>query len=373
MTRAANKSNATGFAVLPDWVSAAFVAYSIELDNEFEHRMAHRTSADRKLGRRGPWLASVAMWATCLRFIPETGLTIGDLWKAAGVRTNLHGMRRWGYIGIDPMGGSEARAHTSPKSLITLTEPGRRAKAIWSELPATMEERWQARFGGEAVRELLTGLTELDRALAADLPDCLPILGPDLSCKASIRPLSDGATPDSPASRPLGDRSLYFLLARVLLAYAVEFESRSSMAMAITVNIVPHLSGGPRSREIASRAGVSTEGCEMALTTLRGRGMIKPRSRGGPVELTEKGHASIREWQRDLAELEEIWRSRHRDALERVASALVGMGMSTDVKDERVAEGLKPYPDGWRAKRPPIQLLPAFPMVLHRGGYPDGA
>jgi hypothetical protein len=35
-------------------------------------------------------------------------------------------------------------------------------------------------------------------------------------------------------------------------------------------------------------------------------------------------------------------------------------------------EGLRPYPDGWRAKSP-IETLPQFPMVLHRGGFPDGA
>jgi hypothetical protein len=35
--------------------------------------------------------------------------------------------------------------------------------------------------------------------------------------------------------------------------------------------------------------------------------------------------------------------------------------------------GLEPYPDNWRASvRPPV-ILPHFPMVLHRGGYPDGS
>jgi hypothetical protein len=35
--------------------------------------------------------------------------------------------------------------------------------------------------------------------------------------------------------------------------------------------------------------------------------------------------------------------------------------------------GLEPYPDNWRAlvRRPDV--LPHFPMVLHRGGYPDGS
>ena len=46
--------------------------------------------------------------------------------------------------------------------------------------------------------------------------------------------------------------------------------------------------------------------------------------------------------------------------------------------------GLTPYPDGWRASKPyaqqtqavladPRGRLPHYPMVLHRGGWPDGS
>ena len=35
--------------------------------------------------------------------------------------------------------------------------------------------------------------------------------------------------------------------------------------------------------------------------------------------------------------------------------------------------GLEPYPDGWRAAVRPPATLPHYPMVLHRGGYPDGS
>ena len=50
----------------------------------------------------------------------------------------------------------------------------------------------------------------------------------------------------------------------------------------------------------------------------------------------------------------------------------------------RLALGLQPYPDGWRARGPylrqttavlndPGAALPHYPMVLHRGGWPDGS
>ena len=46
--------------------------------------------------------------------------------------------------------------------------------------------------------------------------------------------------------------------------------------------------------------------------------------------------------------------------------------------------GLEPYADGWRASAPyvtqtqavmndPVAALPHYPMVLHRGGWPDGS
>jgi hypothetical protein len=36
-------------------------------------------------------------------------------------------------------------------------------------------------------------------------------------------------------------------------------------------------------------------------------------------------------------------------------------------------EGIEPYRDGWRAAGRRRQHLPHFPVVLHRGGFPDGA
>ena len=54
------------------------------------------------------------------------------------------------------------------------------------------------------------------------------------------------------------------------------------------------------------------------------------------------------------------------------------------LEDPRLADGLRPHPDGWRATKrylahteamlaDPRGALPAYPMVLHRGGWPDGS
>ena len=36
-------------------------------------------------------------------------------------------------------------------------------------------------------------------------------------------------------------------------------------------------------------------------------------------------------------------------------------------------QALEPYPENWRASARPPRTLPYYPMVLHRGGYPDGS
>ncbi|HVY94474.1 MAG TPA: hypothetical protein VHA14_17050 [Bryobacteraceae bacterium] len=40
-------------------LSQAFVAFTIEFDNEFEHLVPHRTT---RFGGSEPWLVSMVMW-----------------------------------------------------------------------------------------------------------------------------------------------------------------------------------------------------------------------------------------------------------------------------------------------------------------------
>lgn len=39
----------------------------------------------------------------------------------------------------------------------------------------------------------------------------------------------------------------------------------------------------------------------------------------------------------------------------------------------RLVAGLEPPPGGWRASQREPATLPHYPMVLHRGGFPDGS
>ena len=160
-------------------LSEVLVAFIIEFDNEFERQMPHRTSEHGRTQARGtvPWLVSMAMWSTCLRFVGEDGITVGELARRARTGTNLAGMQRWGYITVAP-----DPADTRPRPprsgwVIHATASGRRAQKIWQPLASVIEERWAGRFGADDIAALKESLQVVAGQLDPALPDCLPILG----------------------------------------------------------------------------------------------------------------------------------------------------------------------------------------------------
>ena len=97
-----------------------------------------------------------------------------------------------------------------------------------------------------------------------------------------------------------------------------------------------------------------------------------PSGRGKAVRLTDDGVAARQAGAALLAEVDERWRERGGADLARLRSEL-----EVIVRDGRpgapVFEGLTPYPECWRAKEKAITALPHQPLVMHRGGYPDGS
>ncbi|HEX9065377.1 MAG TPA: hypothetical protein VF843_09720, partial [Streptosporangiaceae bacterium] len=78
---------AAGFAAA---LSRLLVAFTIEVDNEFEQHMPHRTALFGPGGPAAvlpssgrpfpvPWLASYAMWQNGLRYVPADGVPAGSL------------------------------------------------------------------------------------------------------------------------------------------------------------------------------------------------------------------------------------------------------------------------------------------------------
>src|ERR1700691_5332206 len=127
---------------LPALLSPALVAFTIKFDNEFEHRMPHRTS-NHGGSREDPWLVSLAMWSNCMQFIGEEGVPVGKLEDLARTTTNLNGMGRWGEVVVEPDPANNRPKPPRAQWIIRATPKGLQALEVWRPLFAVIETRWQ--------------------------------------------------------------------------------------------------------------------------------------------------------------------------------------------------------------------------------------
>jgi hypothetical protein len=356
-------------------LSQTLVAFTIEIDNEAEHRQPHWTTASGREARipGGPWLTSMAMYLNCMRWLPEEGLTVRELERRARTNANLDGMRRWGYVTV-ALDGTDLRVK-SPKRdwIVRPTAAGRRAQQIWRPLFGVIEERWRERFGGlevDALREALAAVVkDLELDLNLGLPDCMPILGYGLLCKGPDEKLGPRMATEEPLTLPA-------LLARVLLACALEFEQASRLSLAICANVLRVLDEtGVKLRDVPERSGVSKESIAMAMGILKKWKLAAVAKEGKwqVVRLTALGAEVRRGSIEGLRRLEARLVERFGERIERMRAALEPIVGNGTAEGSMLFQGLEPYPDGWRAMVRRPKVLPHFPMVLHRGGYPDGS
>jgi DNA-binding MarR family transcriptional regulator len=369
-------------------MSQALVAFTIELDNEFEQRMPHHTTrqpagADRA---SGPWLPSFAVWANFLRFVGDDGITVRELSSRPGVpRWAFDGMRRWGYVTIGPAPHDERLKPPKGELQVSLRPAGRSAAAIWRELPAVIETRWRDRFGADAVIELREPSEAILAQINEDLPRYLVgggyemFAGSDQTAgrargRAVARPSSQG--PPTPPEV----LDLSALLSQALLLFARDYESGQRVALALNANVLRILTeDGLPLRELPRRAGVAKEIMTIMVGRLEKRGyvVVEPdpaAARGKRVRLTPRGCKAQLSYPRRVAMVEAEWRGRYgegpvtslRRALERLADP-AGEDRSP------LWRGLKPPPTSWRASLREPDCLPHYPLVTHRGGYPDGS
>ncbi len=368
-------------AILPALLSEAFVAFVIEADNEAERVMAHRTTSSGASGdRRAVWLTSLAMWFNCLRGLADAGdMTVAQLRRHARMGTNLDGMRRWGYVTIDgvarvrrPTKRPQARAG----SLLALTRRGHMAEAIWRPLPAAIEQRWSERFGAEAVDRLRGALVAVARQFESPLPDFMPI-GSVSGCVGRDVPPRDERERDTDGSLPLVS-----LLARVLMQFTLDYERGSPLPLAAWSNLVRalHADAAVAVAELPRITGVSREALAMMCGRLERAGcvIVEPLSagpRGKQVRLTrDRGTRAAAAARRQVDTTSRDWDARYGTAVvAAVTDALAPIvGDGTRLASPLFA-GIEAPPESWRAHVRPPQLLPWYPMVLHRGGYPDGS
>ena len=358
-------------------LSQPLVAFAMELDNEYEHRAVHRTTARRPgaPARRGPWLTSFAMYANCLQHLGATAITVRTLEALARSATNLDGMRRWGYIKLSPPPERPNSRRPADSWLVELTPAGHLARETWRPLPQLVEQRWQDRFGADALQLLRDALLEVNRGLDVAYPDFLPILGYGFFTRrrgaAVERPMPQASAAPLPADAPLTA-----LLSRVLCGFAYDFEGGSSVSLAISANILRLLDApGVRYRDLPQQSGVSKESIAMAMGILRKASLAEIETTTNKIiRLTASGLKAQRDALDLIAEVENRWAGHFgQQTMQRLRLALTRFCGNTQDGASLLLQGLKPYPDNWRASVAPLQTLPHFPMVLHRGGYPDGS
>jgi hypothetical protein len=176
-----------------------------------------------------------------------------------------------------------------------------------------------------------------------------------------------------------GEPALPWLLARVLLALALEFEQGSPLSLAVSANLMRLLDQrGVRLRDLPGLSGVSKESLAMAtgFTGTRGLTVIEAAAGEGRwkvIRLTAEGERARQDHTQRTAAIEADWQQRFgTPAIAALRGALEPVVGSAG-PDSPLRAGLAPAPGNWRADVRQPEVLPHFPMVLHRGGYPDGS
>ncbi len=295
-------------------LSHALVAYTIELDNEFERRFAE-TGIGRRFG------ISLVMWSNFLRFVGDDGISVGELPTVAGLPKNkmlskVGGMERWGYVFVgvatdDRPPATKREGWGSGRALrgdwiVRPTEAGRQALEVWPQVRDHIERRWEERFGTDVIDELRGSLAALRGQIDVELPEYLPIVGSANGMRTEIEPRE----PRDPTLAEGGPSThLSPLLPQVLVAYTLDLERESEQGLPLSANFLRVLDEtGMDVRDVPLAAGVSPEATAMALKYLTKTGDVVVEAK--VARLTPKGLEAQKAAPVLHAEVEKRWEAR---------------------------------------------------------------
>jgi DNA-binding MarR family transcriptional regulator len=366
---------------LPTLLSQMLVAYTIEFDNEFERQMPHRTT-DAGGPAHAPWLVSLVMYANFMRFIPDEGITVRELYMRSGLekkalQTWLKRMAGWwGYLTLHPPADGKP---APPADWIVRPSPGGlRALQVWRPLFATIEERWRQRFGEKVIDGLRSSFGAVGDQLQTGLPEYLSILGVVWAGWFAEAPKPGRGI--YAAEKQSAVVPVSALLSWTLMAFTLDFERESDLSLAIGSNLVRVLDDtGIPVRDLPRLSGVSKEAIKMMLGFLTKHRFVAIEAdlvagRIKVVRLTAKGIEAQQAFGLRLALTEKDWRKRFGDeAIGRLRTALEAVVIDAGGGPSPLMERLMLHPEGWRASRSVPETLPHYPLVLHRGGFPDGS
>jgi DNA-binding MarR family transcriptional regulator len=351
-------------------LSQAWVAFAIEFDNEFEHLTPHRTTNHGVTGdpKSSPWLVSMVMWLQLMQFVPDEGIGTKELYRRTDLEPKAFRMwlirmsKWWSYLRVS-------------ENFVRPTPGGRKALEAWRPLTAQIQKRWQKRFGKAWLDQLLEVMETMVRHNGAEYPDYLPVLGYEL---LSYIPSAKGR-PRSVDGLRSGE-ALPALFSKLLLTFATEFERDSKLSLAVCANLLRLADDdGVPILDLPRLSGVSKEAIAMAVRRAEecGLGTVQRGAGSGRLKifaLNSKGRLARKEYYELTGQVEAGWANQFGKAkVEKLRELLEGIAGASASGSSRLLEGLKPYPEGWRASVPACERLPHFPMVLHRGGFPDGS
>jgi hypothetical protein len=96
--------------------------------------------------------------------------------------------------------------------------------------------------------------------------------------------------------------------------------------------------------------------------------------RGRLARLTPAGLQAQRVYHDFVGRIEQRWHERFTaSAIGALRASLEALVVAPDGEPTLLFHCLETYPDNWRASVRRPAVLPHYPMILHRGGYPDGS
>ena len=264
--------------------------------------------------------------------------------------------------------------------MVRATRGGRQAQEIFRPLPALIDDRWRTRFGAGAIGHLEQALRAVFDELPIDPPAYLPVVYPDAERQGGAgAPQGDPIGPrrvasTGPASRPCSrgsswpSRSTSRAESRISLPDRCQHAARARPDRRTRPRPAAadrRVEGGQR--DVRGLAG-TTRLCRDASPT-------RPRAAARCSASPRKVCKAQQKCRRLLDATEMSWRTTYGavavDDLRAALEPLVGDGT---LASSPLARGSSPTrTTGAPRVRQAPATLPHYPMVLHRGGYPDGS
>jgi hypothetical protein len=329
-------------------VSQILVAFSLELDNEFERQMTESGYAASGL--------SWSIWTNVMKFVGE-GIRVEELSAQTPLKDTHHilgCLERWRVIVLEPAANDDRPVQKTlhrqtsrelrpgwgsgrgirKEWFIRPTTKGQTAIQLWPGVFESMEKRWRARFGETAIEDLRAKLATIVK-------------------EANPPPATSGGEEEderfpASATREAENVSTLTLLSWVLLAYAMEFRADSSLSLGLCANVIRVLSEKPiPSTEVVRLTGASPETCAIGWRLKHFvREERDPNARRGTtVRLNPRGLETQARYRKSVEKIEANWQEQFGDTTRSLRATLEGFFEAQDGAQPKLVQGLLP-PEG---------------------------